>query len=224
MASSPSNATELAFAESSSSSSASPPRLASTVASYSSCDLLIVVALCAGLGVPVALFLPSFLDTVSYTFSLLLNSLFYLVTVGGSLTLLLAVVLVGEKAVRRWKREGSEGAPTSTSSSTSPSPSSSVSLGSADPDDIYGLRRARRVNRESRLDAAAEKVIDSLERTTVGGLIKRKVVRAQVRKGKRREGGGGGGAADEVVELSEMRGGRAATTAVRRTPPPLPAR
>ncbi|KPV75384.1 uncharacterized protein RHOBADRAFT_64996 [Rhodotorula graminis WP1] len=105
--------------------------------------------------------------------------------------------LVGEKAYRRWVLK--EQRPT-------PSPRSN--------DGVRGKHGATRLDTGSQIDAAAEKVIERLEQSSVGRLVRRKVRGATK--------GSGGGAGD--VELKELKRGVAGTTAVRRAPPPPPPR
>ncbi|GAA6022561.1 hypothetical protein JCM10207_006586 [Rhodosporidiobolus poonsookiae] len=166
-------------------------------------DALIGLALLSVFALPVVYLAPSILDTLRSAVTALFKSILYLTLSAVVLVFVFAVLLLSEKAVKRWKGEG----PATTSDA----------IGSAAADDVDGLRRLERVNRASKMDAAAEKVIDKLEETSVGKLLRRKV------KGSAGKAGGKGKGGPEEVELKEFRG-QAATTGVRRTPPPLPAR
>ncbi|BGP15893.1 hypothetical protein JCM10213_003678 [Rhodosporidiobolus nylandii] len=172
-------------------------------------DALIGVALFTVFALPAALFLPSLYASIVDGVRTLLTSFVWLLLLGASIVLVVGVALTAEKAWRRW----TGGKPTSAAKGEG-----EERFGVASPNDPeYVQRRARRVARESRMDEAAEKVIDKLEATGVGKLLKRKVRRSSSpREGK--------GKADEGVELSEIRRSAETTGVSRLPPPPLPPR
>ncbi|TKA54326.1 hypothetical protein B0A53_03419 [Rhodotorula sp. CCFEE 5036] len=155
--------------------------------------------------------------------SLLYVTAFALVLVGA-----LVVALVGEKAYRRfWLGQ------------VPPSPSTDAGtaqanrrVGDAAPDEgPDALRRARRFTREARMDAVAERVIESFEQTSIGReLVRRRNKRNAASSSSRRHLGQErgrdqvGGEAYELSDIGTSRSVSARTTARRRTPPPLPAR
>ncbi|GAA5848111.1 hypothetical protein JCM9279_007458 [Rhodotorula babjevae] len=149
---------------------------------------------------PAYLFLPSLVAPLVSTVRALFSSLLMVVGLTAALALALALCLVGEKAYRRWILK--EQRPT-----TAPRSDDGVARGKT----AHGTR----LDTGSQIDAAAEKVIERLEQSSVGRLVRRKVRGAT-------RGGGGGGAGD--VELKELKRGVAGTTAVRRAPPPPPPR
>ncbi|BGP39863.1 hypothetical protein JCM10449v2_003818 [Rhodotorula kratochvilovae] len=169
------------------------PKLSSTLRDALAGALLLAVFL-----LPAYLFLPSLLAPLVSTARAVLSSLLFLL--GGSLVILLAlgVALTAEKAYRRWVR-----------GERPPPPADDGVAVAGEGAGADAERRARRFTRESRMDAAAERVIERLEQSSVGRLVRRKVK--------------GGKAETGDVELKELRRG-AATTGVRREPPPLPPR
>jgi len=150
---------------------------------------------------PAYLFLPSLVTPLVSTIRALFSSLLMVVGLTAALAFALVVCLLGEKAYRRWILK--EERPT-------PAPRSDDGVG-------RGARAAHGTTRlatGSQIDAAAEKVIERLEQSSVGRLVRRKV------RGAHKSSGGGPG----DVELKELKRGVAGTTAVRRAPPPPPPR
>lgn len=144
---------------------------------------------------PAYFFLPTFLRPLIESTRALAKSLAFVLVATLLFLLVLVAALVGEKAYRRWVL------------GVRP-PTEAERVGAVGPDATPDeRRRAKRFSRESRMDAAAEKVIDKLEASSVGKLLRRQG------KGKATRSGD--------VELKDMRGS-AATTARRRTPPPPP--
>lgn len=154
---------------------------------------------------PSYFFLPSLVAPLVSTARALLSSFLWvcgLAIVGVSV---LGTALFAEKAYRRWYLK--EERPT-------PAPRSDDGVGRGG--NLKTAHGTTRLATGSQIDAAAEKVIERLEQSSVGRLVRRKVRGAT---GKR---GGGGGPGD--VELKELKRGVAGTTAVRRAPPPPPPR
>ncbi|BGO99504.1 Voltage gated chloride channel domain-containing protein [Rhodotorula toruloides ATCC 204091] len=145
---------------------------------------------------PAYFFLPTFLRPLIESSRALAKSLAFVLLAALLFLLVLVAALVGEKAYRRWVL------------GVRP-PSEAERVGVVGPDaSPEERRRAKRFSRESKMDAVAEKVIDKLEASSVGKLLRR--------KGKGRSSRSGD------VELKDLRGSAAATTARRRTPPPPP--
>jgi hypothetical protein len=168
-------------------------------------DAFVTLILISLFALPVVWFLPSLLSSLLDTLKSLFESLVLLVA-GTTLVLtLLGIALIGEKAVRRWKGE----AAATISPSGGPQTESLRQAARHDRDHL-------RQRADNKLDRAADKVIDRLEATSAGKLLRRKVKGSRADKGK-------GRAADEGVELSEIRrGAESASTGVRRMPPPPP--
>ncbi|GAA5908269.1 hypothetical protein JCM6882_006788 [Rhodosporidiobolus microsporus] len=185
-------------------------------------DAVLGLVLIGVLTLPIVWIAPTFLSSAVDLVRTLFTSLIYLVVGSAVLIVILGTLLIGEKAVRRWKGEAYT--PTSSGQASGRTQQEQERFAEASPAAAaYEQRRARRVARESRLEEAAEVVIDKLERTGVGKLLKRKV-KGSSSSSSSASGGRGKGAADEVVELSDF-SRTAASTAVRRTPPPpLPPR
>ncbi|GAA5842574.1 hypothetical protein JCM11251_004908 [Rhodosporidiobolus azoricus] len=183
-------------------------------------DAVFGLVLIGIIALPIVWLAPQFIHSAVDLARGLFTSLFYLTIALVILVLGLGTALIAEKAVRRWKREG-QNTPTSSSSGRVRGTETQIKeerdrFGVVPPDaPDYEKRRARRVARESRFEEAAEVIVDRLEQSSVGKLLKRKV-RGPPSSSDRRPG-----AADEVVVLSDM-SKTAATTAVRRMPPPPP--
>ncbi|GAA5980571.1 hypothetical protein JCM11641_006685 [Rhodosporidiobolus odoratus] len=166
-------------------------------------DAIVGLTLFTIFALPAAFFLPTFFTSLLEGLRELFLSLIWVIGGIVALVTLLAVALIGEKAVRRWKGEG-PGSPTISTSQTK-------------SDDAWLDHAKKREVKVSNFEEAAEKVIDKLETTGVGKLLRRKV------RGSRKSHGGQKLNEGEGVELREMRGD-AASTGIRRTPPPLPPR
>ncbi|GAA6049645.1 hypothetical protein JCM3770_005051 [Rhodotorula araucariae] len=171
-----------------------PSKLASLIR-----DSLVGAALLAVFVLPAYLVLPSLLAPLVSSVRAVLSSLLFILGASLVLVVALGVALTAEKAYRRWVL------------GERPPPAAIDGVGVASPGaSADAQRRARRFTRESRMDAAAERVIERLEQSHVGRMVRRRV-----KGGTAREAGD--------VELNELKRG-AATTGVRREPPPLPPR
>ncbi|GAA5981689.1 hypothetical protein JCM10908_004567 [Rhodotorula pacifica] len=170
--------------------------------------------------------LPSYVKPFFSSVTALLTSILYVTAFALVLVCVLVLALVAEKAYRRWWL----------GQAPPPGGATPGRLGEAAPNEgPEALRRARRFTREARMDAVAEKVIESFEQTSIGReLVRRRNKRNAAKSStggtasattKKRSGGQVGGEAYELRDMgSSSSTTTARTTARRRTPPPLPAR
>lgn len=191
------------------------------------------VVLCALFLLPVYFLVPSYVQPFIGSVAALVTSVLYVTAFALVLVCALVVALVGEKAYRRfWLGQVP---PPSTNAGTS---QTNRLVGDAAPDEgPDALRRARRFTREARMDAVAERVIESFEQTSIGReLVRRRNKRSAAAKsaasssssarhlGPERGRNQVGGEAYELSDMGTSSSVSARTTARRRTPPPLPAR
>ena len=190
------------------------------------------VVLCALFLLPVYFLVPYYVQPFVGSVAALVTSLLYVTAFGLVLVGALVVALVGEKAYRRfWLGQVP---PPSTDAGTA---QTNRLVGDAAADEgPDALRRARRFTREARMDAVAERVIESFEQTSIGReLVRRrnkrnaaaaKTASSSSRRhlGQERGRDQVGGEAYELSDMGTSSGVSARTTARRRTPPPLPAR
>lgn len=193
------------------------------------------VVLCALFLLPVYFLVPSYVQPFVGSVAALVTSILYVTAFGLVLAGALVVALVAEKAYRRFWL-GQVPPPSSTGAGTA---RTGRLVGDATPDEgPDALRRARRFTREARMDAVAERVLESFEQTSIG----RELVRRRNKRGAKtatassssssrqplgQDRRGRDQVAGEAYELSDMGTSSsvsARTTARRRTPPPLPAR
>ena len=190
------------------------------------------VVLCALFLLPVYFLVPYYVQPFVGSVAALVTSLLYVTAFGLVLVGALVVALVGEKAYRRfWLGQVP---PPSTDAGTA---QTNRLVGDAAADEgPDALRRARRFTREARMDAVAERVIESFEQTSIGReLVRRrnkrnaaaaKTASSSSRRhlGQERGRDQVGGEAYELSDMGTSSSVSARTTARRRTPPPLPAR
>jgi hypothetical protein len=168
-------------------------------------DVLLALGLLVIFSLPLAYLFPSTFSSFFQLFVSLWRTILWLVftlvillTVGG-------IALVGEKAYKRFAlgqkpHQGSD------------DKFGSVQSGAS----LDEQRRAKRVTRETRMEQAAEKVVDKLEATGVGKLFHRKTA-TKSRKGKEKATN------QDEVELDDLRKS-GTSSGISRAPPPLPPR
>ena len=185
------------------------------------------VVLCALFLLPVYFLVPYYVQPFVGSVAALVTSLLYVTAFALVLVGALVVALVGEKAYRRfWLGQVP---PPSTDAGTA---QTNRLVGDAAADEgPDALRRARRFTREARMDAVAERVIESFEQTSIGReLVRRRNKRNAASSSSRRHLGQErgrdqvGGEAYELGDMGTSSGVSARTTARKRTPPPLPPR
>ncbi|GAA6010725.1 hypothetical protein JCM11491_002916 [Sporobolomyces phaffii] len=170
-------------------------------------DVVITLALLGLLSAPLALLFPSTFASFAQLFVSLWKTALWLVFTLVILLVVGGVALVGEKAYKRFalgQKPASAGGRDDSIARAGPGAS------------IDEQRRARRVTRETRMEQAAEKVVDKLEATGVGKLFRRKHATTS-RKGKEKATN------QDEVELDDLRG-QGTSSGITRAPPPLPRR
>ncbi|GAA5871051.1 hypothetical protein JCM3774_005098 [Rhodotorula dairenensis] len=190
-------------------------------------EAAVAAVLCTLVLLPAYFLLPSYVRPLFGSVTALVTSILYVTAFALVLAGALVVALVAEKAYRRWWLGQ---VPSGPARDPLASRVGDASAGEG-PD---ALRRARRFTREARMDAVAERVIESFEQTSIGRhLVRRRNKRnaaartapAGTHKSHKSPAQGViGGESYELHDLASAGGGTARTTARRRTPPPLPAR
>ncbi|GAA6062901.1 hypothetical protein JCM10212_004350 [Sporobolomyces blumeae] len=170
-------------------------------------DVLLFLGLLVLVSLPLAFLFPSTFSSFVQLSKTLWTTVVWLVLTLVVLVVVGTVALVGEKAHKRFVL--GEHRPTSSDHFASAGPD-------ATPDEV---RRARRVARETRMEAAAEKVVDSIEATGVGKLFRRKTKAASAARDK----GKGKAVEQDAVELDVL-GDKGTSSGITRAPPPLPPR
>ncbi|GAA5910769.1 uncharacterized protein JCM6883_000308 [Sporobolomyces salmoneus] len=169
-------------------------------------DVLLALSLLALFSLPLAYLFPSTFSSFFQLFVSLWRTILYLLITLLVLLFVGGIALVGEKAYKRFSGKGKR--------IDDGGRIGSVTEGATEEE----MRRAKRVNRETRMEQAAEKVVDKLEATGVGRLFQRKsrtVTSTTSRKGKEKAVN-----QDEGFELREL----GVSSGVSRAPPPLPSR
>ncbi|GAA5928239.1 uncharacterized protein JCM15063_003829 [Sporobolomyces koalae] len=165
-------------------------------------DVLLALGLLLIFSLPLAYLFPSTFNSFFQLFVSLWRTILWL---GFTLVVLVIVggtALVGEKAYKRFVLGQ---APSTTDDSIG-----RVAPGASQDE----MRRARRVTRETRMEQAAEKVVDKLEATGVGKLFRRRPhtgAGTPSRKGKEKA------VNQDDVELDELRG-RGTSSGISRAP------
>lgn len=175
-------------------------------------DVLLALGLLVVFSLPLAYLFPE--TSLFQLFASLLRTALWLALTLAVLVLVGGLALVGEKAYKRFTRPDDPN-PTATRAATA----TATATAAADPARIGAvsprasreeLARLKRVTRESRMEEAAEKVVDKLEATGLGTLFRRRRPRVQD--------------PGEAVELRELRGHDGVSSGITRAPPPLPPR
>lgn len=191
-------------------------------------EAIVAIVLVVLFILPAYFLLPSYVRPLVGSVKTLLVSTVYVTLFAAALSIVLVIALVGEKAYRRWWL-GQSPAQVGTRPTR---------LGQASHDEgPEALKRARRFTREARMDAVAERVIESFEQTSIGRELVRRRNRRSATKatpaatsatsttaaGPARRAGA---TQEEAFELKDLSSNRTTgvSTARRRTPPPLPSR
>ncbi|GAA5844374.1 hypothetical protein JCM3766R1_006372 [Sporobolomyces carnicolor] len=172
-------------------------------------DVLLALGLLVVFSLPLAYLFPE--TSLFQLFASLLRTALWLALTLAVLVLVGGLALVGEKAYKRFTRPDDPNPTATRAAMATAAAADPARIGAVSPQaSREELARLKRVTRESRMEEAAEKVVDKLEATGLGTLFRRRRPRVQD--------------PGEAVELRELRGHDGVSSGITRAPPPLPPR